>query len=130
MRQEDLGVCAAVDLLLDVEMISTTQDVIPYPRSGLVVDFAVRRTRQALLVLHQRNGAPVPMGARVRLLPAGPEFISGRRGEVWLTDLAENQQQLQVSWFKGGCTLELAVPASRDDVPGKIGPLACEEGQP
>jgi outer membrane usher protein len=119
-----------VDLPLDVEVGNTTEDVTPYARSGLVVDFAVRRTRQALLVLRQHDGMPVPVGALVRLLPVGPEFITGRRGEVWLTDLAENQQQLQVSWPKGGCKLDLAVPASTGGVPGKIGPLACEEGKP
>lgn len=119
-----------VDLPLDVEVASTTQEVTPYARSGVVVDFGVRRTRQALLVLRQRDGTPVPVGARVRLLPAGPTFITGRRGEVWLTDLAKNRQRLQVSWPNGGCTLELAVPTSPDGTPGKIGPLACEEGKP
>lgn len=119
-----------VDLPLDVEVVNTTVDVTPYARSGLVVDFAVRRTHQALLVLRQRDGMPVPVGALVRLLPVGPEFITGRRGEVWLTDLGENQQQLQVSWPKGGCKLELAVPASSGGLPGKIGPLVCEEGKP
>ena len=119
-----------VDLPLDVEVANTSQEVTPYARSGVAVDFAVRRTRQALLVLQQRDGTPVPVGARVRLLPAGPEFITGRRGEVWLTDLAESRQRLQVSWPQGACTLELAVPASPDGIPGKIGPLACEEGKP
>jgi outer membrane usher protein len=119
-----------VELPLDAEVDNTTQNVTPYPRSGMVVDFAVRRTHQALLVLRQRDGMPVPVGARVRLVPAGTEFISGRRGEVWLTDLAENQQRLQVYWPGGGCTLELAVPASPDGAPSKIGPLACEGGKP
>jgi outer membrane usher protein len=119
-----------VDLPLDVEVANTTQEVTPYARSGVVVDFAVRRTRQALLVLRQSDSTPVPVGAKVRLLPAGPEFITGRRGEVWLTDLAGNQQRLRVQWPGGGCTLELDVPASPDGAPGKIGPLACEEGKP
>ncbi|MDQ0586627.1 fimbria/pilus outer membrane usher protein [Variovorax paradoxus] len=118
------------DLPLDVEMANVSQEVTPFARSGVVMDFAVRRTRQVLLVLQQRNGAPVPVGAKVRLLPAGPEFITGRRGEVWLTDLAESRQRLQASWPNGGCTLELAVPASPDGTPEKIGPLACDEGQP
>lgn len=119
-----------VDLPLDVEVANTLLEVTPYARSGVVVDFGVRRTRQALLVLHQADGAPVPVGAKVRLLPDGPEFMAGRRGEVWLTDLAAEQQRVQVRWPQGGCTLVLAVPASPDGMPGKIGPLACEEGKP
>ena len=119
-----------VDLPLDVEVANTSQEVTPFARSGVVVNFAMRRTRQALLVLRQRDGSPVPVGAKVRLLPAGPEFITGRRGEVWLTDLAEKHQRIEVNWPKGGCTLNLDVPASPDGTPGKIGPLACEEGKP
>lgn len=119
-----------VDLPLDVEVANTSQEVIPFARSGVVVNFAMRRTRQALLVLNQRDGSSVPMGAKVQLLPAGSEFITGRRGEVWLTDLAEKNQRIVVNWPKGGCTLNLDVPASLDGTPGKIGPLACEEGKP
>lgn len=119
-----------VDLPLDVQVTRTSEDVTPYARSGVVVDFGARRTRQALVVVYQRDGTPVPMGARVRLLPSGPEFITGRRGEVWLTDLAGERQRMQVHWTKGDCTLELIVPSSPDGTPGKIGPLVCEEGQP
>lgn len=117
----------ALALPLDIEVSSTERDIIPFARSGMLLDFNARRSRQALLVLHQRDGTPVPIGARVRLLPAGPEFIVGRRGEVWLTELAEQRQRVHASWPKGSCTLELDVPASRDGMPGKIGPLACHE---
>ena len=114
-----------VDLPLDVEIGNMVQQVTPYPGSGSVVVFAVRRTRQALVVLHQPNGAPVPAGTRVRLLPGGPEFIAGRRGEVWLTDLAAELQPLRVRWPGGGCELELRVPAADGALPEKLGPLAC-----
>jgi outer membrane usher protein len=112
------------DLPLDVELGTLVQQVTPYPASGSVVRFAVRRTRQALVVLHQPDGQPVPVGTRVRLEPGGPEFIAGRRGEVWLTDLAAARQRLQVRWPGGGCQLEFTVPAA-DGAPGKVGPLAC-----
>ena len=113
-----------VDLPLDTEVGEMTQQVTPYAGSGAVVKFAVRRTRQALVVLQQPDGQPVPVGAKVRLLPDGAEFMAGRRGEVWLSDLAAERQRLQVSWAGGGCELELTVPAS-NGMPAKIGPLAC-----
>lgn len=118
-----------VDLPLDVEVGNVVQQVTPYPGSGSVVKFAVRRTRQALVVLHQPDGTPVPVGTKVRLLPDGPEFMAGRRGEVWLTDLADERQRLQVRWPAGGCELELTVPAA-NGAPDKIGPLACGRTQP
>jgi outer membrane usher protein len=113
------------DLPMDVQVAATQRDVTPYARTAVVVDFAVKRSRQALLVLHQRGGAPVPIGTQVRLLPGGAEFVAGRRGEVWLTDLESSRQQVQVTWPTGGCTLELAVPAAVDGTPGRIGPLDC-----
>jgi len=113
-----------IDLPLDVEVGNVVQQVTPYPGSGSVVRFAVRRTRQALVVLHQLDGQPVPVGTRVNLLPDGPEFIAGRRGEVWLTDLAETRQAVQVRWPGGGCQLELDIPDA-DGLPGNIGPLVC-----
>ncbi len=114
-----------VDLPLDTEVGDVVQQITPYAGSGSVVKFAVRRTRQALVVLQQPDGKPVPVGAKVRLLPDGPEFIAGRRGEVWLTDLAAERQRLRVSWAGGGCELELVVPGAVGGMPGKIGPLAC-----
>ena len=52
------------DLPLDVEIASPTQEVTPYARSGVVVDPAAKRSRQALLVLQRRDGTPVPVGTR------------------------------------------------------------------
>ena len=112
------------NLPMDTELGELVQQVTPFAGSGAVVKFAVRRTLQALVVLHKSDGTPVPVGTRVRLLPSGAEFTAGRRGEVWLTDLAAEQQRLRVSWATGGCELVLAVPAS-DGTPAKIGPLAC-----
>lgn len=113
-----------VDLPLDTDLGNMVQHVTPYAGSGVVVKFDVRRTRQALVVLQQPNGAPVPVGTRVQLLPGATEFIAGRRGEVWLTDLAGDHQRLRVTWASGGCELDLAVPAN-DGTPAQIGPLAC-----
>ena len=113
-----------VELPLDTEIGATMQQVTPYARSGSVVKFAIKRTRQALLVLHQSNGVAVPAGSRVTLLPGGTEFLAGRRGEVWLTDLDIGQQHLRVDWPGGGCELDLPVLAD-SQTPPKIGPIAC-----
>lgn len=116
-----------VDLPLDSELGDAAREVTPYAGSGVVVKFSVKRSRQALVELHQTDGQPVPTGTRVRLLPDGPSFVAGRRGEVWLTELAAERQELEVSWPGGGnCRLTLAVPAMDGATYGKkIGPLAC-----
>lgn len=115
-----------LDLPLDVEVGHTVQQVTPYARSGSVIKFEVRRTRQALVVLHQPGGEPVPAGAQVQLIKGGPEFRVGRRGEVWLVDLAAERQRLHVRWSGGSCQLELTeLPAS--GTTSKIGPLICTQ---
>ena len=113
-----------IDLPLDTEVGDTVQHIVPYAGSGSVVKFAVRRTRQALVVLHQSDGKAVPVGAKVTLLPGGAELFAGRRGEIWLTDLSAGQQRLRVSWPGGGCELDVPVPEG-GDAPSKIGPLVC-----
>ena len=115
----------AAEMPLDAEVKEIAKEVVPYARTGAMVRFDVRRSRQALLVLHQADGQPVPLNARVRLLPEGPEFRAGLRGEVWLSGLTAEQQRVQVSWAAGGCELDLQVPAADDGAPGRIGPLAC-----
>ena len=114
----------AVDLPLDSEIGDMVQQITPYARSGVSVKFAVRRTRQALVVLQQADGTAVPANAKVRLAAGGGSFTTGRRGEVWLTDLGLGSQRLQVSWPDAQCGLDLPLPASIA-VPAKIGPLTC-----
>lgn len=120
-----------VDLPLDIEINEVVKSVTPYPRSGSLVQFDLRRSRQALVTLVQPNGQHVPVGARVRLLPDGPEFITGRRGKVWLSGLARARQTAQVRWNSvGGCSVTLDVPESSDGTPGLLGPLTCGTSSP
>ena len=119
------------DLPLDVEVNEVVQQVTPHARSGARVTFDIRRTRQALVALQLADGQPVPMGARVRMLPGGAEFVAGRRGEVWLTDLGTDMQRITVQWKSGFCDVSFAVPpASADNTLGKIGPLTCDGKTP
>jgi outer membrane usher protein len=113
------------DLPLDTDLSAMAREVVPYARSGSVLRFDVRRSRQALLVLQQADGQPVPAGATVRLLPGGQEFPVARRGEVWLENLAGDSQRLAVAWPGGGCELALTIPAGEPGVPVRLGPVVC-----
>jgi outer membrane usher protein len=117
------------ELPLDVEVQDFEQEVVPYAGSGRLVAFKVKRSRQALLVLRQPDGKPVPVGATVRLLPDGPESSAGLRGEVWLADLPAGRVRVRASWPKGGCTLELPASAA-PGAPERIGPLTCGKEAP
>lgn len=117
-----------VDLPLSAEVSESTLVVTPYARGGSVVKFDVRTSRQALVILHQVDGTPVPMGARVHSASEGLEYIAGRRGEVWLNELTTEVQRLEVRWQGGSCSMTIKVPISADGAPVKIGPLQCGEG--
>ncbi|MGZ5201400.1 MAG: fimbria/pilus outer membrane usher protein [Telluria sp.] len=118
-----------IALPLDATASSWVQEVTPFAASGATVRFDVKRSRQALLVLRKPDGTPVPSGARARLLPDGAEFVSGLRGEFWLSDLPTSTAKLAVTWTGGACTVEL--PAGPPDAqPQQIGPLTCAGTSP
>lgn len=114
------------DLLpFGVEIGGVRETVVPYARSGAFVDFPVKRSRDALVVLLQADGTPVPAGARVTMSPGNQAFIVARRGEVYLVDLADDTR-IDVRWRLGGCALVLKMaPAVTGAEPLRIGPLVC-----
>jgi outer membrane usher protein len=71
------------ELPMDVEIKGVKEIAVPYARSGMFVEFPVRRSRNALVVLHQPDGKPVPPGARVTASPSAKEFVVAKRGEVY-----------------------------------------------
>jgi outer membrane usher protein len=110
-------------LPFDVEIHGVREMVVPYARSGAFVSFPVKRSRNALVVLRQSGGAPVPAGAHVVVTPGDQEFIVARRGEVYLMELATDSR-ISVRWTGGGCQLPLKLPPSGVEAP-RIGPLTC-----
>jgi outer membrane usher protein len=115
------------ELPFDIEIRGVKETAIPYARSGIFVDFPVRRTRNALIVLHQPDGAPVPAGARVTVTPGNGDFMVGKRGEAYLMDL-HDANRLAVKWNDGACELTLALDPAGPGEP-RIGPLTCGGGK-
>lgn len=113
------------ELPFDTEIKGVKQMVTPYARSGLLVEFSVRRSRNALVVLQQPNGLPVPAGTRVTSTSSGMEFIVAKRGQVYLTDL-EVDNHITAQWPEGRCDLFINLPLDAPAEP-RIGPLICGE---
>jgi outer membrane usher protein len=113
-------------LPMDVEIDGDTLFARAWPRAGLFVDFPIRRTRGALVILSLADGSPAPLGATVTLRPGGPEARVAERGEVWLTDLADDNH-LAVNWRGGACFAALAAPRSIA-LGDKLGPAPCLPG--
>lgn len=114
----------ATQLPFNVDIGGLEKAVKPYARTGVLVDFAVRRSRNALLVLRLPDSSPVPIGARAATGGTMDSAMVGRRGEVYLTDL-QDQNRLTVTWKGGTCELAFELQAGLPDEP-LIGPLICE----
>ena len=114
------------DLPFDIDIQGIRKMATPYARSGMFIDFAVRRTRNALVVLQLPSGAPVPTGARVGVQPGNGDFLVGRRGEAYLMDLSD-ANRLTVTWPEGHCELDLAMDPAGPIEP-HLGPLTCASG--
>lgn len=114
-----------VELPFDIEIQSVREIAVPFARSGLLVDFPVYRSRNALVLLRQFDGSVVPAGARVTVSPGKNGFVVGKRGEVYLMNLVDSNH-LSVQWKDGACELFLPVDPVGPSEP-RIGPLTCGE---
>ncbi|WP_411359818.1 FimD/PapC C-terminal domain-containing protein [Pseudidiomarina salilacus] len=114
-----------VELPFDIEIQSVREMAVPFARSGLFVNFPVHRSRNALVLLHRLDGSVVPFGARVTVSSSAQEFVVGKRGEVYLMNLADNNH-LSVRWQDGACDLTLTLDPTGPREP-RIGPVTCGE---
>ena len=118
-----------VDLPMDTTLATAKEQAYPYARSGMLLNFVVHRSRNALLVLRQADGAVLPVGAQVLPQGAAQSFVVAKRGEVYLTDL-QAQQLLQVRWPGHHCAVQLNLPVAPANDPVadlRLGPLTCQE---
>ena len=107
----------------------SARDVRPPDRSGVVVRFAVRTVRAALLVLQDEAGHPIPVGATARLQQTGVAAPVGYDGEAFIEDLAP-QNRLDVQLPDGsGCVVQFPFTPVKGDIP-KVGPLTCRRAAP
>ena len=114
-----------VELPIDAVIKGDKEMAVPYARSGMFVEFPVRRSRNALVELLQPGGTPVPIGAHVIASPSGKAFFVAKRGQVYLTDLS-NDNRIAVQWKDGRCELAIPLAANGPSEPF-IGPLTCGE---
>ena len=115
------------ELPFNLQISGVKEMVTPYARSGLFVDFPVRRMRNALVVIQQPDSTPVPPGTLITMLPGNETFVVGNRGEAYLTDLKDSNHLL-VTRKDGTCELTFALGPAADGEP-RIGPLTCVPGK-
>ena len=110
-------------LPLDAEVDKLEIDVVPYFRSGLLVDFPVRRSHGATLRIMLDDGSPMPSGAIVRIVGRDEEFPVALKGETYLTGL-EQHNRLRAIWKGKSCEFDADLPQSVDPLPD-LGSFVC-----
>lgn len=91
--------------------------------SGRVVHFPIRQTRPVTLILHDRQGRPLPAGSPV-VTDTGIVAYVGWDGIVYLEDVgAANRVKVELG-DRNRCTVEFSLPTGKSQK-AHIGPLTC-----
>jgi outer membrane usher protein len=125
LRAYDVNPISVVqhDLPLDAEIASLTMAAVPYYRSGVMLEFPVRRARGAVFRLRLDDGAEMPSGALVDVVGGAASFPVALEGVVYVTGLAAHNRLL-ARWKGQSCEFDLALPASPDPLPD-LGTIHC-----
>ncbi len=116
------------DLPFGALLETVEQDVSTYERSGIVIDFAITQSRQALVVLHDEFGELIPAGARVRSVTSGLSFPVAYRGEVFLTGLVD-ENEFVAEWEDRRCMFTTTWPDLLT-TRATLGSLVCRSSPP
>ena len=96
---------------------------VAYARSGILVKFPIQMSKNALVRIHLPNDNPIPAGATVNMASSKENYVAGRNGEVYLTNLSQ-KNQLTVTWLENRCELILEVDMAQQQEQ-IIGPIKC-----
>lgn len=115
------------DLPLDAEISTTSQEAVPYFRSGTLVRFPVVHPHGALITIVLESGAELPAGSVVRVVGRAQEYPTALHGQVYVTDFS-TPAVLHASWPGGTCevTLPGSVHVPSDDPLPQLGPYLCK----
>jgi outer membrane usher protein len=108
----------------DVEAGQSSAELRPPDRSGIVVDFHIRKVHAALLKLQDSKGQPIPLGAVARL-PGEEDQPVGYEGEAYVTGLKPTNRMEVVLPNGTACAVQFTYKPVAGDIP-VIGPLRCQ----
>jgi outer membrane usher protein len=116
------------DLPFDALIGSSRLVAVPYFRSGVMLDFPVRRVRGATLRLVLEDGSDLPSGALARIEGHDEEFPVALRGEAYLNGF-ERVNRLVVTWKGQSCAVDVSYPDTTEPLPN-LGTFLCKGVQP
>jgi outer membrane usher protein len=116
------------DLPLDAQIEAVQVDAVPYFRSGMVLQFPVKRARGALLTVMVGDDEPLPAGAIAQLAGEAQEFPVGLRGEIYLSGLS-SKNLVRIKWRDQACEFAVSFPDTEEPLP-HLGTYTCNGLRP
>lgn len=114
----------ATRLPADVDAGQTSVVVRPPDRSGVVIDFNIRKMNAALLTLRDSSGKPIPVGSVAKVAGALDQPV-GYEGLAYVNGL-QPTNRVQVVLPNGAtCSVQFDYTPVANDIP-LIGPLRCQ----
>ena len=125
LRAYDANAISVVerDLPLDAQVDRLRVEAIPYYRSGVLIEFPIRRSHGATFRLRLDDGGDMPAGALVDVIGGDAAFPVALGGEVYVTGL-KARNRLRASWNGRSCEFAADLAATRDPLPD-LGVIAC-----
>ena len=103
------------DLPLDAAIGSLKLIATPYYRSGVLIDFPVKRERGGTLRVVLEDGSDLPSGALSQIEGKDEEFPVALRGEAYLTGL-EATNRIRFTWKGQSCTIDVPYPIATTEI--------------
>ncbi|HXG96773.1 MAG TPA: fimbria/pilus outer membrane usher protein, partial [Gemmatimonadales bacterium] len=116
------------DLPFDAILDRLRLDAVPYLRSGVLLEFPVRRVRAGTLHVLLEDGTPLPSGALARFEGKDKQFPVALRGEAYLEGF-EQTNRIVFTWRGQSCTLDVPYPRTSDLLP-ELGMFVCKGVMP
>jgi outer membrane usher protein len=131
LRSFDVNHLAIVptDIPVDATVPTTTQEVRPQDRSGVVVRFPVTISHGALVRLVDEAGRPVPVGSTATLQATGVQVPVGYDGEAYVENLGRHNIVRVEKPDGARCDGAFDYRARPGEIP-QIGPVPCKEATP
>ncbi len=111
------------DLPLGARIGATEHSTAPYSKSGVLVDFDVRVTTNALLRVVTLDGMPVPEGAIATVRHTGDAVPVGMNGKLFLQGI-DRSSEVAIRWNGTSCDLDLPYP-SGEGIIARLGDIVC-----
>ncbi len=116
------------DLPLTAQIGALKVEAVPYFRSGIAVEFPIKRSHGATFTVQQEDGMLLPVGALVQEIGSSTVNPVGYGGEVYVMGLGLSTR-LRATWGSRTCEFVVSFTQGADPLPD-LGLFTCKEVHP